>query len=171
MKTIQKILMFLLLLLLGGCGAIVVEVGGGLFSGYDKLSKIQQKRFIKVEHHQSLSAGDKSIYLISGATLNTMANHHNATLIYFWSPNCTSKVCYSLSSIKNYCVEKNFNFILIAEYINLERFEEAFDAGITIYMPNFLNYGIDYCNRYMRVFKKELLQQKYDKITNLIGIC
>lgn len=97
----------------------------------------QQKTVTEIPERflQSTDDDDLCNYLINndrviitnGKKLEKCVTSEN-TLIYLWGPNCTSKICYPLSSIEYLAFQNSLQLYIIAEYYDSEKM--SYDYGV-----------------------------------------
>jgi hypothetical protein len=76
----------------------------------------------------SYLVNDDRIIITNGKKLKKCVTSENA-LFYIWGPNCTSKICYPLSSIEYLAFQNNLQLYIIAEYYDSEKM--SYDYGVT----------------------------------------
>ena len=102
---------------------------------------------------------DKKIYAITAAQLLKCLQNNDSTLVYLWSPNCSSKGCVLLDAAQNYCDRNNYVLYVITEYYDLDKTEPQNNGRLSLFAVNQNYYKTDYCNKYCRLFIRELTEK------------
>lgn len=148
------LLVILTSLLLSGC---FITNTPGFYSGYKKLSE-QEKNTIKFTQNEQYSFDDTTkIYAITGTQLSEIIKKNDSTVVYFFQPNCSSKNCISIQYANKLCEAKNYTLIVIIEYYNFEVFAAQHINNFNSFAINHLYYKTDYVDKYVRLFKTDLL--------------
>jgi hypothetical protein len=156
---IKKYFLYVLSVLLSGC---VITNTPGFFSGYKKLTNSQKQSIVFIDDTTSICAinNDQRIYSITATHLLNCLKNNETSIVYFWSPNCHSKSCISLSAAEQYCIEKKYTLYIITEYYDLEKTKAQNNSSRPILSVNHKYYKTDYCNKYMKLFTNELIHDK-----------
>lgn len=103
---------------------------------------------------------DQRIYSITAAHLLSCMKENESSIVYLWSPNCHGSACISLKAAEDYCRKNNSRLYIITEYYDPEKIRIQNNAGVPILSVNHQYYKTDYCNKYMRLFTKELIRNR-----------
>lgn len=148
------LLVILISLLFSGC---FITNSPGFYSGYKKLTE-EQKSTITFTEEEQLNIDDTTkIYAITGTQLSEMLKKKDSTVVYLFSPNCSSKNCISIQYANKLCEAKNYKLIVIIEYYNFEVFAAQHIKSFNTYAINHPHYKTDYVDKYVRLFKADLL--------------
>ena len=102
---------------------------------------------------------DGRIMAITANQLTEMLNNNDKTLLYLWSPHCSSNVCVSLKNIQDFCDKANIHLYVLTEY-----YTDAFLQNKLLSNPmlsvNEFYYKTSYCNLYMKRFLSELIPEE-----------
>lgn len=157
MKKIYIILLFPFLV----CGCIITNTPG-FHSGYKKIAPDQKENIIFVEGDIDICniKNDRKIYAVTAAQLLNCLQNNDSTIVYFWSPNCSSKSCVLLDAAQNYCDKQNYRLYVITEYYDLKKIEAQNNSGLSLFSINHKYYKTDYCNKYVKLFSREMIKNK-----------
>ena len=148
---------FLLLLsfLISGC---FIANTPGFYSGYKNIQPDRKQNIIFVEDSLEIChlKNDQKIYSITAAQLLKCLQNNDSSIVYFWSPNCSSKSCILLDAAQNHCDRKRYTLYVITEYYDMEKTEPQNTAGLSLFSINHQYYKTDYCNKYVKRFTAEL---------------
>ena len=148
------LLVILIALLFSGC---FITNTPGFYSGYKKLSE-QEKNIIEFTKNKQYSFDDTAkIYAITGTQLLEMLKKNDSTVVYFFRPNCSSKNCISIQYANKLCEAKGYQLIVIIGYYNFEVFAAQHIKSFNTYAINHPHYKTDYVDKYVRLFKTDLL--------------
>lgn len=155
MKNYTLVLLITIItLLFSGC---FITNTPGFYSGYKKLSE-QEKNAIIFSEKGQLDIGDTTkIYAITGTQLSELLKKNDSTIVYFFGPNCSSKNCISIKYANKLCEDKNYQLIVVLEYYNFEVFAAQHINNFNVYAINHQFYKTDYVQKYVRLFKDDLL--------------
>jgi hypothetical protein len=135
----------------------------GFNSGYNKLKEEDKKNIIFLEKDEKISdmIVPGMIYAIQSEQLRDFIAKYDSCVIYFWSAHCSGTSCVSPAMCQKYCDKNNYQLIIIAEYYAVP---EMYNIMPLLTMPLFtINtnyYQTNYCNLYIKRFKRELLKNK-----------
>lgn len=136
----------------------------GFYSGYKKLSPEQKQTiaFVDGQENKPLCSMDKpaTLYAITAKQLQGCLNENLASVVYFWSPHCHAKSCISLGAAENYCLRHNYKLFIVAEYYDMEQLQLQTNVQ-PVFFINHIYYKTDYCNKYIRLFTNELLENQH----------
>lgn len=160
------VLLFIISGLFSSCN-IHVEVSKpseipGFNSGYNKLTDEDKKIIIKLSQDSTShipAKNDGNIYAVNALQLQNYLNKTNECIVYLWSPYCSSLNCISLKACQDFCDQNHYPLIVIAEYYNMDRMKVEINSIISpLLIVDHTYYKTDYCPRYNRRFKKDLLK-------------
>ena len=92
-------------------------------------------------------------------TIASILQKSDSSLIYFWSPYCSSESCINPLAVKTYCDSNNLNFIFIIEYFD-SAYLQSLPLDYLVYGINNSLYNTDYCPKYLKRFRKDLTGKK-----------
>lgn len=182
MKNLKKTYYFIIpVILLSGC---FITNTPGFYSGYKKLTE-EQKSTITFTEEEQLNIDDTTkIYAITGTQLSEMLKKNDSTVVYLFSPNCSSINCISIQYANKLCEAKGYQLIVILEYYDFEIFAAQHINNFNSFAINHAYYKTDLVVKYLRLFKADLFgnyklpkENSYcrfwifnkDKLTN--GVC
>jgi hypothetical protein len=162
MKFAALIAAFMLL------SACLVSRTPGYQSGYRYLSEEQKAKihFADTTGNCCQYSSHDSIYAVNGMQLYRCIRNTMKAMVYIWSPHCHSTSCYSIKAVQDYCSNHGYTLFVIAEYYDDALFGSAaaFPQDRPIYSINEKYYKTTRCNRYYKLFVKELLSgQSFSK--------
>lgn len=151
----KKILLFLVLTFVFQACAIVRTPGFN--SGYKRLTAEEQKRVCFVSSVEEIpDRNDGRIMAVTAEQLSTLLKKNDTTLLYLWSPRCSSSSCVSLKAVQDYCDQAKLPLYVLTEY-----YTDAFPQNELLSRPmlsvNEFHYKTSYCNSYMKRFLSELI--------------
>ncbi len=131
----------------------------GLFSGYNKLEENQKSKIKYLEINSEKAVNNSFVYFITGYDLKQLLKESPNALIYIWGPNCSSESCYLLSAVQQYCVKNKIELFIVTEYFESDIIEGQYTKEIQnpLFAVDFKHYKTNYCSKYMRLFKEDLL--------------
>lgn len=148
-----------ILLFFYGC-IIIVPNFAGFNSGYKRLND-NDKSLIRTTNKaiSELENKDTIIYLITGKQLYNFIQTNKNVLVYIWRPNCSSSKCYSIKLLHDYCKKRNIKLIIIVEYFSIEIIKKQYSTEfeMPIFSVNTNYYKTNYCDKYIRLFLKDML--------------
>lgn len=132
----------------------------GFYSGYKKLSTDDTKliKFLPQESTVDSLPDDSLYYAITATQLKHFIRNNDTTLIYFFTPHCSSPVCISPIACKAYCDKRNYKLIVLYEYFDMESMKIFKAKKISLCNINMKYYRSDYCPKYCNLFSKELFK-------------
>ena len=151
----KKVLVFLVLTFVFQACAIVRTPGFN--SGYNRLTAEEQKRVCFVSSVEEIPVrNDGRIMAVTAEQLLALLKKKDTTLLYLWSPHCSSSICVSLKAVQDYCNQANLPLYVLTEY-----YTDAFTQNEFLLRPmlsvNEFHYKTSYCNSYMKRFLSELI--------------
>ena len=155
LESMKKILLFLVLTFVFQSCAIVRTPGFN--SGYKRLTAEEQKRVCFVSSVEEIpDHNDGRIMAVTAEQLSAVLKKSDTTLLYLWSPHCSSISCVSLKAVQDYCDQANLPVYVLTEY-----YTDAFTQNEFLSRPmlsvNEFHYKSSYCNSYMKRFLSELI--------------
>ncbi len=164
MKLAYLFSLLLFAFLLESCFISIQKEIPGLKSGYYNLSNDNLKsiNLTKEVYPRTLNA-------ITGSDLSKLLSLKDSSMVYIWSPDCSSDVCIPLFVFTQYCFSQNLEPIIVVEYINLEKTLPQFDDTSTYYLINFLKYQTDFVNKYKKKIKCEMINNSSVNIRQTLG--
>ena len=151
----KKVLVFLALTFVFQACAIFRTPGFN--SGYKRLTAEEQKRICFVSSVEEIpDRNDGRIMAVTAEQLSTLLKKNDTTLLYLWSPRCSSSSCVSLKAVQDYCDQAKLPLYVLTEY-----YTDAFPQNELLSRPmlsvNEFHYKTSYCNSYMKRFLSELI--------------
>lgn len=142
------------LLLTGTLSSCIITNTPGFYSGYKKLSAPEKSQVVITTEETSVCSlsNDRKIYAITSGQLLKCLEQNDTSVVYFWSPNCHSDVCISLSAAQYYCDKKGYHLYVITEYYDFAKTNPQNTNPTPVLSVNHQYYKTDYCNGYMRKF-------------------
>ena len=131
----------------------------GFNSGYKRLTTDEQKRVCFVSSVAEIpDRNDGRIMAVTANQLSALLKKSETTLLYVWSPHCSSSSCVSLKAVQDYCNQANLPVCVLTEY-----YTDAFPQNEFLSRPmlsvNEFHYKTSYCNSYMKRFLQELIPE------------
>jgi hypothetical protein len=151
--------LFFYLLLLSGC---TITSGPGFYSGYNKMDVAAKSNVVFVTDGMDIGQlkNDQKIYAITANHLLKCLEKNDTSIVYFWSPNCHGQSCVLLKLAQNLCDSKNHKLYVITEYYDMPKISPQNVTTFPILSINHKYYGTDHCNKYCKLFTKELIRNK-----------
>ena len=143
----------------------------GFNSGYENLSRIEKQRVIFIKEGIGVCefTNSDSIYIITGKDLRSCLSKNDSSIVYTWSPNCSSSSCISLASFHDYCSKYNYNLYIVSDYFDFKQFDGQRLDSIPVFVANFRFYGSNYCNKYNKKFQEDLVNNQRISKENKYG--
>lgn len=158
-KVLKLVGLSILFFLLESC---FITNTPGFYSGYKKLSNSEKMNIEILPENQSITNVNFEkgfIYSITGNQLFELLTKNDTSVVYFFSPNCSSEECVPISKLEDYCVEKKYNlFVIVQYYDNLDVTRALNPSQMPLFSINHFYYKSDYCNKYTKLFLKDLLK-------------
>lgn len=133
----------------------------GFYSGYSQLSENEKSKIVFTDPQREICNinTDGKIYSVTGIQLHECISSSQKAIVYFWSPNCSSEKCYNYNFINEYCQDNGYALFFIVEYYDFKKTNaELLSSALSaIYSVNERYYKTKYCNKYMRLFIKDML--------------
>ncbi len=132
----------------------------GFNSGYKRLTNEEKEKIFFVRSIDDIPCqNDGRIMAITARQLTGLLNNNGETLLYLWSPHCSSNVCVSLKKIQAFCDKADLRLYVLTEY-----YTDAFLQNEILSNPmlsvNELYYKTSYCNLYLKRFLSELMPKE-----------
>ena len=158
-NIMRKTVCFIFLLSLSSC---LITNTPGFYSGYKKLAPEDKRNIVFVTEKMDICSkkNEKIIFSITAAHLLKCLQEIDSSIVYFWSPNCSSKSCVLLSAAQEYCDRNNYQLFVITEYYDFKKSTSQSATSRPIYSINQGYYKTDYCNKYVKLFTQELIKNK-----------
>ena len=151
----KKFLLYLLVAVTIQSCAIVHTPGFN--SGYKRLTAEEQHKICFVSSVDEIpDHNDGRIMAITADQLSVLLKKHENTLLYLWSPHCSSSVCIPLKTIQDFCDSVNLNLYVLTEYYTDALLQNEFLSRPMLSVNEFY-YKTSYCNSYMKRFLSELI--------------
>ena len=151
----KKILLFLVLTFVFQACAIFRTPGFN--SGYKQLTADEQKRVCFVSSVEEIpDRNDGRIMAVTAEQLSALLKKNDTTLLYVWSPHCSSSSCVSLKAVQDYCDQANLPLWVLTEYYT-DAFTQIEFLSRPMLSVNEFHYKTSYCNSYMKRFLSELI--------------
>ncbi|WP_196885658.1 hypothetical protein [Aureivirga sp. CE67] len=134
----------------------------GLYSYQEKV-EIENPNLIQFPKSAICELENKEtpvIYKIHGEELKSCLNNYDKSIIYLWSPNCTSDVCIPLDLAQDYCDQNNIELFVVAEYYDAKKMKENYTIERPIFSIDTKFYKTDLTNKYLRAFFEDVTNQK-----------
>ena len=103
-----------------------------------------------------LDWNDGRIMAVTAELLSALLKNKGTTLLYLWSPHCSSSVCVSLKAVQDYCDQANLSLYVLTEYYT-DAFTQIEFLSRPMLSVNEFYYKTSYCNSYMKRFLSELI--------------
>ncbi len=92
----------------------------GFFSGYKKTMKRDPNLLKVIADSEGICEAKYSdsckVLVLNGKDLQQCIKTEERTVIYLWSPHCTSRYCYGLDRLQQYMNDKGIVFYAVADY-------------------------------------------------------
>ena len=155
LESMKKILLFLVTTIVFQSCAIVRTPGFN--SGYKRLTAEEQKQICFVSSVEEIpNQNDGRIMAVTAEQLSVLLKKKGTTLLYLWSPHCSSSVCVSLKAVQDYCDQANLSLYVLTEYYT-DAFTQIEFLSRPMLSVNEFYYKTSYCNSYMKRFLSELI--------------
>ncbi len=159
MKNIFPIILLSLSLtaILSSCIEIKVVTSPivGFNSGYSGLSDEEKEMVIFANCETDVSKDTLkgyTFYAVTGKQIVDMMRKSDKSLIYDWDPNCSAESCLPIENVYEEGVKKGYDVYIVANYFSPEAIIQVEGFENPVYIPNFLYYNTDRCNKYNKKF-------------------
>lgn len=152
----------LTLLLICSLSSCVIVDTPGFFSGYKDLSKEEKQQVVFTPPKDDIcdKTNDKKIYAITGKQLLNCIKGYDTTVVYLWSPHCSSDACVTMQAAQRYCDKMNYKLYIVAEYYDMDMMTKQHTIPAPLFIANHKYYKANYCGKYNRRFTNDLLNGK-----------
>lgn len=161
MKVTQMTIVLFLTWSLQSC---VITNTPGFYNGYKKLDVNSKGNIIFIKDGDDITKDRLNIdiiYAINGKQLLYQLQLEDTSLVYFFSPNCGADACVPISNVADFCQQKGYKlFVVIEYYDNLNITKVLNPTNVPLYSVNHFYYKTAYCNKYIKLFLKDLLDKK-----------
>lgn len=133
----------------------------GLYSYYDKTKSENPDLFLKpiqkdLVCQYTYESVKGKIVVINGLDLKKCLAKKGNSLIYIWGPKCTSKLCFPLEVVQNYCDEKNIDLYIVAEYYDSELMMVSHNIKRPIFGIDTKHYKTSLTRKYINLFLNDM---------------
>ena len=130
----------------------------GLHSYYNQTVRQKPDFFVNSDTIDNLCDSDLSnrIIITNGIKVKECLRYLPTSLIYMWSPNCSSGYCYSLAAIQQKCKEKNIQLIVVAEYYDISKMNLKYNLDKCIFSIDTKYYRTNLTAMYREMFLYDL---------------
>lgn len=149
---------FFLILVLNSC-----KINGnfkGLYSYYDSSKAKKPNLFVKTDFNTPICKLQPKelpqVHLINGLQLKSCLEKNDTTLVYIWTPQCKSKVCYPLNVIQEEAKKHNTELFIVAEYYDADLMDRSYTIEHPILGIDTKYYNSNLTTTYLTAFKKDL---------------
>ncbi|EKB57049.1 hypothetical protein [Bergeyella zoohelcum] len=137
----------------------------GLYSYFNTTYKAKPELFSK-EKWNCHEKNDNKVRIIRGKDIVKCLSQYSRSLVYIWSPNCTSDICYPLDEIQKYCNRQGIELFIVAEYYDAEKMTQQYTVKNPILAIDTEYYKTNITKRYVALFLKDIdflspLQNRY----------
>ena len=151
---------FLLILIVLFTSCVITKTPG-FYSGYWTLSATEKDSIIFVTPQSYIRdlKNDRKIYAINGIQLRDFLGTIDTSVVYFWSPNCSSDNCISLKACQDFCDSKNYHLLVVSNYYDFDKMQIQNEALFPhpMFSVDEKYYNTKYCNKYNKLFISDLL--------------
>lgn len=132
----------------------------GFNSGYSRLSD-EEKEMVIFANCETVINKDTlreyTFYAVTGKQVVDMMRKSEKSLLYIWTPNCTAESCLPIENVYEEGMKKGYDVYIIAEYFSLEAIIQVEGFEHPVFVPNFLYYDTDRCDKYEKKFLIDVL--------------
>jgi len=164
---------YYLLILIALFTSCIITKTPGFYSGYSTLSETKKDSIIFVSPQLNINElkNDRRIYAINGVQLRGLLATIDTSVVYFWSPNCSSSDCISLKACQDFCNSKNYHLLVVSDYYDFEKMQIQNDAlfPYPMFSVDEKYYNTRHCNKYNKLFINDLLSGQKIKKEDLYG--
>jgi hypothetical protein len=169
MKYLKFIFFIFLIILQTSCS--IKGKFYGLYGYYSDAVKANPSLFIKTNGDIQNCDFSDTIYkgkviVTNGECLKKCLNYNLNTVVYIWSPKCSSKICYPLEIIQNQCSLKKVNLFIVAEYYEPKLMAENYNLNNPLFGIDTEYYNSSLTKQYLSHFLYDLtgiktIEKKY----------
>ncbi len=153
------------------CSSCIITNTPGFYSGYSRLTEQEKNNIFFTEPDFDICnlQNDGKIYAISGIQLQNCILKGQKSLVYFWDPYCLSQKCYSVNLMREFCEKNGLALFVISEYYDIEKMKVDVLKlkQYPMFSINEKYYKTRYCNKYYKLFIKDLLSNQIYKKDNI----
>ena len=150
---------FILVVLLFSLQSCIKPSFRGLTSGYKKeRSNLDIVFMDTIPNLKDLTK--TSIYAVNANTLKEQLQLFDTSLLYFWSPYCSSDSCIPLEVVQRICDEQGVKLFVIANYYDKAIQVEEGVLDLPIFSVDHLFYKSNFVNTYTNRFQKDIVGYK-----------
>jgi len=132
----------------------------GLYSYYEKTLKEKPEIFINTNNLDSINGKhsklENYVFIINGKDLKKCLKESDKSFIYIWGPKCSSKVCYPLELINNYCKKNKVSLFIVAEYYDTESMSFNYELDKNILAIDTKYYNTNLTSKYLNLFLNDI---------------
>lgn len=162
MKNRSKVLLFLILVSISSC-----KINGtfqGLYSYYNKTKSETPNLLMRLDDSASICdfaySDSLKIVISNGVELKNCARQYENSIVYFWSPKCKGKLCYSLELLQNICNEKGIELFIVAEYYDSQLMKKYYNIKKPILGIDTKYYKTNKTSKYLSLFTYDLVSKR-----------
>lgn len=100
---------------------------------------------------------EAKVYITNGLKLKNCFKDFENSVVYFWKPKCSSKICIPLEIIANRCKERNLKLFIVAEYYDTEMMNKKYNMDNPIYAIDTKYYNSNLTSKYLSRFQSDLI--------------
>lgn len=137
----------------------------GLYSYYKSTYMKNPTLFYHPKKNNEIVWQKEKIYVINANYLKEkfQKSMKSKKMVFIWTPRCTSKYCYSLSYLQNFCNVENIDLYVVAEYYDNEYMTVNYSIDKPIFAIDTDYYKTNLTNSYLNKFLSELDIKKTTK--------
>lgn len=152
----------LTLLLICSLSSCVIVNTPGFYSGYKDLSDTEKEQVVFTQPTEDIcdKTNDKKIYAINGKQLLNCMKSNDTSVVYLWSPHCSSDACITMQVAQRYCDKMNYKLYIVAEYYDMDMMGKQHTTPGPLFIANHKHYKANYCGKYVKRFTNDLLNGK-----------
>lgn len=128
----------------------------GLYSYYDATYNKNPGLFVQADAAHCDATNDNKVHLINGRDLKKCLNNANKSLVYIWSPKCSSRVCIPLETVQQYAITHNLELFIAAEYYDIEMMNKIYKTKKPLYGIDTEYYQSNVTKKYLSRFLTDL---------------
>ena len=169
----KYIAVIVLVLLLPSCITFNIqslEETQGFKTGYSRISDEQKDSICFVSPDSKCNVENDSFfyYAIFGQQLYNLLSDSSTTLIYHWSPYCSSENCIPISLFRIYCEQNNYKCLIVSGNYDVFNTSQVINDDGKIYFINHFYYNEEYARKCERKFYDEFLLNFGLKYKNIV---
>ena len=152
------------LLFLNSCYSIHIS---GFYDDYFRIDEKYHKNISYISEQNSTQKNN--ILAINDSHIKTILNNHDSSLLYFWNPNCSSKMCISLSTFFTFCKKNNYHPIVLMQHYSNEGLEQVVINDYNVFAMNSNFYKTNRSQKQERLFFNDLIKADDKKNKDSFG--